>query len=122
MTFVRTHYIIDLVAGVIMAHYCHMAAEWIIYFFDVKVVGTPSDRRFNYCYKPCDCCGWSNKNASFYVDQEEEEVIRKINSQLTGKYGKGMETEADRKLMGKFQTFEDEEYFGGVDQTEHDGI
>lgn len=82
MTFVRTHYIIDLVTGVIMAHYCHMASEWIIYFFDVLVVGSPSDSRFNYCYKPCECCGWSNKNASFYMEASEERIIRRLNSKM----------------------------------------
>jgi len=42
MTFVRTHYIIDLVTGLIMSHYCWMAAEWICWVFDVKVLGVPS--------------------------------------------------------------------------------
>lgn len=81
MTFVKTHFIIDLVAGVIMSHYCHMASEWISYFFDVLVVGSRSDSRFNYCYKPCECCGWSNKNASFYMEQSEENIIRSLNQQ-----------------------------------------
>lgn len=76
----RAHYVIDLVAAVILAHYCHMAAEWISFILDVKLVGTPSDERKNYIYKPCECCGWSNANASFYMDKSEEEIIRKINS------------------------------------------
>lgn len=45
MTFVRTHYIIDLVTGGILAHYCHMFAEWISYVSDVKFVGAPGKTR-----------------------------------------------------------------------------
>ena len=59
-----------------------MAAEWIMFFFDVKVVGNPSDSRYNYNYKPCECCGWSNKNASFFMEPSEERIIRRLNAQL----------------------------------------
>ena len=35
MTCVRTHYIIDMVAGLIIAHYMHMVSEKLAYFIDV---------------------------------------------------------------------------------------
>ena len=38
MTCVRTHYVIDMIAGVIVAHYMHMIAEKICYYFDVAVL------------------------------------------------------------------------------------
>lgn len=37
MMFVRTHYVIDMVTGVIMAHYLHMVSEKLSYYFDIKV-------------------------------------------------------------------------------------
>src|ERR1700761_1565906 len=51
MTFVRTHYIIDLMTGAILAHYCHMMAEWVSYWTDVKFVGAPAKTRNQTHYK-----------------------------------------------------------------------
>ena len=64
MTLVRTHYIIDLVTGLIMAHYCFMMAEWVSYYIDVLIIGVPAKDRMNNYYSPCQCCGWSNKCAN----------------------------------------------------------
>ena len=36
---VRTHYIIDLVSGLIIAAWAMMNAEWITYILDVKFIG-----------------------------------------------------------------------------------
>ena len=41
MTLVRTHYIIDLVTGMIMAHWAFIQAEWLCFIVDVKVLGIP---------------------------------------------------------------------------------
>lgn len=37
--FVRTHYIIDLVTGLLIAHWAAINAEWLCYFVDVKLLG-----------------------------------------------------------------------------------
>jgi uncharacterized membrane protein len=38
MTSVRTHYVIDMISGVIIAHYMHMISEKITYYIDVKLL------------------------------------------------------------------------------------
>ena len=38
MTCVRTHYIIDMVTSVIVAHYFHMMCEKITYYIDVSLM------------------------------------------------------------------------------------
>jgi hypothetical protein len=49
-----------------------MAAEWISYYSDVKLLGVPLYKRcYNY-FKPCKCCGWSNHNVSKFIDKEEK--------------------------------------------------
>lgn len=78
MTFVRTHYIIDLITGAIMAHYCFMGAEWLSFFIDVKFLGVPGKDRFYNIYKPCKKCGWSNINASDYMDPEEKKKLKEM--------------------------------------------
>ena len=35
----RTHYIIDLVTGALIAHWAVINAEWLSYYCDVKVMG-----------------------------------------------------------------------------------
>ena len=69
MTFVRTHYIIDLITGLFMANYMFMNAEWVSFFLDVKFLGCSSNTRFFHYYKPCDYCGWSNLNPSDYMEE-----------------------------------------------------
>ena len=36
MMLIRTHYVIDMVTGLIVAHYMHMIAERISFLVDVK--------------------------------------------------------------------------------------
>ncbi len=38
MTSVRTHYVIDMITGVIIAHYMHMLSEKLSYYIDVCVM------------------------------------------------------------------------------------
>lgn len=78
MTFVRTHYIIDLITGVIMAHYCFIAAEWICFFIDVKFLGIPGKERFQNNFKPCKKCGWSNIKASDFMDSNEKKKLKEL--------------------------------------------
>jgi len=60
MCLLRTHYVIDMITGVIMAHYIYMLAEKISFVFDVLVLGIPDHKRMPYYYKPCERCGWSS--------------------------------------------------------------
>ena len=78
MTLVRTHYIIDLITGLIISHYCFIAAEWLSFFIDVKVLGIPGKDRFYKYYKPCKRCGWSNVNASNFVTKEEKAKLKEL--------------------------------------------
>jgi hypothetical protein len=72
MTAVRTHYIIDLAAGLVIAHYCFIMAEKLSFLVDVKLVGLPAEKRHRNWYKTCKCCGWSNKYAGDYMCEEEK--------------------------------------------------
>jgi len=67
MTLVRTHYAIDLFAGLFISHYLFILSEKIIYYFDVKVVGLPAKKRIRNFYKYCECCGWANKYAGDFI-------------------------------------------------------
>jgi len=76
LTLVRTHYCIDLFAGIIIAHYCFLGAEKVVYFFDVKILGLPGKKRKRLFFKPCKNCGWSNKCASDYMTNAEQEKLK----------------------------------------------
>lgn len=81
MMFIRTHYVIDMVTGIIVAHYMHTIAEKLSYFFDVKVLRqhlTKPDKRERFYFKPCESCGWSNKRASNYLPEEEKEILKAV--------------------------------------------
>ena len=45
LMFLRTHYIIDLVTGLMIAQYLHRWGEKLAYFFDVFIMGLPADKR-----------------------------------------------------------------------------
>jgi len=81
MTLVRTHYIIDLVAGLIISHYVHIMAEKLIFFADVKILGLPGIKRKRHWFKPCKCCGWSNKNAGDYMPSNEKIYLKKLHKE-----------------------------------------
>jgi hypothetical protein len=78
LTLVRTHYVIDLVTGLVVAHYMFMMAEQIIFIADVKILGLPGHKRSRFWYKPCQCCGWSNKYAGDYMAKEEKDQLKKL--------------------------------------------
>jgi len=81
MMLIRTHYVIDMVTGMIVGHYFHMLAERMSFLVDVKFLRqhkTKPDRRERWYFKPCYNCGWSNKCAKDYVPQaEKDEMGRK---------------------------------------------
>ena len=46
MIFLRSHYFIDLVAGIVFAHYFWLMSERFSYIVDVKVFRIPFSKRF----------------------------------------------------------------------------
>jgi phage-related holin len=38
MMLIRTHYVIDMITGVIVAHYMHILGERLSYLVDVKIM------------------------------------------------------------------------------------
>jgi len=81
MTLVRTHYIIDLVAGLIISHYVHIISEKLIFFADVKILGLPGIKRKRHWFKPCKCCGWSNKHAGDYMLTNEKTYLKQLHKE-----------------------------------------
>ena len=60
MCLVRTHYIIDMVTGLIVSHYIFMIAERLTFFVDTKIMRIPGKKRGQLYFKPCRHCGWDN--------------------------------------------------------------
>lgn len=80
---IRTHYVIDMVTGIIIAHYVHILAEKLSYLVDVKLMRhhlakEDSPKRERFYYKPCGSCGWSNKCAKDYLPLEEKELLKAL--------------------------------------------
>lgn len=69
LTFLRTHYIIDLITGFVVARLFHRWGEKLAFFVDVKLIGLPLEKRSNHYYAPCPKCGWNNKSAENYADK-----------------------------------------------------
>jgi hypothetical protein len=85
---IRTHYVIDMVTGLIMAHYMHQVAERMSYFIDVKLLRqnlTKPDMRERLNFKPCKNCGWSNKCATDYVVEEEKAQLKAMRKEQRGR-------------------------------------
>lgn len=68
---VRTHYIIDLVAGIICAQYFSIWAECMTIVWDVWLLGLPARKRGVFFFRPCARCGWSNNCAASRIDEQE---------------------------------------------------
>lgn len=81
MTLVRTHYVIDLWSGLFIAHYFHIWAEKACWIADVKALGIPDKKRKRNFFKPCKCCGWSNKYAGDYISKEEKRMLQAIHQE-----------------------------------------
>mmetsp|Transcript_1077 Transcript_1077/g.718 ORF Transcript_1077/g.718 Transcript_1077/m.718 type:complete len:157 (+) Transcript_1077:594-1064(+) len=83
LMFLRTHYFIDLITGLIVAKYLHRFGEYLSFLFDVKLLRVPHAKRMSYYYKPCPKCGVSKPRASNYVDKTElknQHLIRDIDT------------------------------------------
>ena len=75
---VRTHYIIDLVTGIIFAHYMHSWAERVSFVSDVLILGIPGRLRMRKHFKPCKQCGWSNPCAADYCPDQERSILKGV--------------------------------------------
>lgn len=75
MTFVRTHFITDMIAGAIVAHYFFMLAEWTSYFFDTLLLGVTHERRGRLNYAPCKFCGWHNHHPADRTTKKEYDTL-----------------------------------------------
>lgn len=53
LTLVRTHYVIDMVAGFLCAKYTMRLCERLAYLWDVKGAGIKNDKRSSYYFKTC---------------------------------------------------------------------
>jgi len=67
LTFMRAHYIIDLIMGLVFGMISHRLGELPAFIYDVKICGFPTHKREPYYFKPCVRCGWSNSDASLKV-------------------------------------------------------
>ena len=102
MTLVRTHYIIDLVGGLLVANYVFILAEKASYFSDVKMIGISAKKRGRNYFKPCYTCGWSNKNVMDYTDKEEKMRIMKSQKKGNSLLGSPSETRNSDEEEGDF--------------------
>ena len=76
---VRTHYIIDLITGLLFAHYFFIQAEKISYLTDVIGMGIGNGkRRFRYFWQPCSHCGWATKGARDYIQTDEKLILKSM--------------------------------------------
>jgi hypothetical protein len=69
MIFLRGHYIIDLIAGIIFAHYCWLISERYSFLIDVKLFKIPFQKRFPAFTRSCPNCQhpmfiWSDPQAA----------------------------------------------------------
>ena len=77
MTLIHDHYVIDLYAGVLLAHWSVMQADWIAYIVDVKFFGLSHNRRTTYVTVPCIRCGWNNWKPRMGISENEWAFLKK---------------------------------------------
>jgi len=78
LTVLRTHYIIDLVTGIIVAHYAFITGEWWSYIFDVLLMGFDKRKRNHYAHTPCKKCGWDNYQVEGLTNMEERRFLKNL--------------------------------------------
>ena len=84
MTLVRTHYIIDLITGLIVSHYVFMLAERIAFFIDAKVFRIPPNKRPTSSTMPCNYCGWNNRYAGHTMCKQEKDHLKNLYKDQNG--------------------------------------
>ncbi len=78
MMLVRTHYVIDMVTGLLVSHYMYVNAEKLSYYIDVKLFGLTAKDRNRFYYKPCKYCGYCNLYAGDFMSCNEKKIIKDI--------------------------------------------
>ena len=82
LSLVRTHYIIDLVTGVLFAHYFFIQAERASYVTDVLGMRIGDGKaRMRHYWKACDICGFSQKYAGDYMGREEKMLMKNVDQE-----------------------------------------
>ena len=92
MTCVRTHYVIDMITGLIFAHYLHMIAEKLTFYVDVGLlkIGASTTQlaaagagrlRTRKHLKPCHNCGWGNAYAGDFMSVREKKWLKHVYKQ-----------------------------------------
>jgi len=79
MMFIRTHYVVDMVTGLVVANYVHMIGDRVSYFVDhkwMRMHKTAPLRRERVYFKACADCGWLNKCAKDFLPKEEKERLK----------------------------------------------
>merc|ERR1712159_504275 len=71
LTLIHDHFFIDLPAGIIIAHFAVMQADWITWPFDCKFFGLSHNKRTTYVTVPCIRCGWNNWKPRNCIDKDE---------------------------------------------------
>lgn len=104
LTFTRTHYIIDMLSGLICAFLMHRISEHVAYIYDVRIIGARSRERDAFYYMPCKFCGWTNSDASHKICSQElalqvsvceSRILRESNSYSEKADTKLVETQND---------------------------
>ena len=80
LTFMRVHYFIDLITGVMVAHLCFIMGDWISYYLDLKVLGVSHKSRNLYVHDACKKCGWCNQKTDMLIDKNEKEFLQTTHS------------------------------------------
>ena len=89
MTSVRTHFVIDMITGVIIAHYMHIWSEKLTYYLDVAFmkIGATTEcmaskgagqKRNRKHFKPCYKCGWGNIYAGDFMSESEKKWLKHV--------------------------------------------
>lgn len=77
MVLLRSHYFIDMLTGVIVAHVCIIWAEPATFLPDVKGLGIKGFDRKQHFYTPCQKCGWSNLDPANQISKTEHTYLMK---------------------------------------------
>ena len=72
MTVLYTHYVVDYTAALAMAGLITKYGEYLIFLYDVKLIGTRINKRGPSTHsRNCSGCGWPNLHAARYTDDKE---------------------------------------------------
>jgi len=109
LTFLRTHYIIDFTSGYVYARFVHRVGEKLSYFFDVKMVGWPRQKRFSHNYDPCPRCGWGNPAVQQLSNNKEVDLQKKLYLAVNGRQSGKLATQSNERSPLMMKQSVDEE-------------